>query len=45
MYGNQMKTIFEYPRAGDIFANIGSIVSLLFMIKYIIIFLNQYSLN
>ncbi|CAD8107912.1 unnamed protein product [Paramecium primaurelia] len=45
MNGNQMKTIFEYPRAGDIFANIGSIVSLLFMIKYIIIILNQYALN
>ncbi|CAK58187.1 unnamed protein product (macronuclear) [Paramecium tetraurelia] len=45
MNGNQMKTIFEYPRAGDILANIGSIVSLLFMIKYIIIVLNQNSLN
>ncbi|CAD8111340.1 unnamed protein product [Paramecium sonneborni] len=45
MKGSQMKTIFEYPRAGDILANIGSIVSLLFMIKYIIIVLNQYSLN
>ncbi|CAD8096128.1 unnamed protein product [Paramecium primaurelia] len=45
MNGNQMQTIFEYPRIGDILANIGSIVSLLFMSKYIIIMLNQYSLK
>lgn len=45
MNGNQMKTIFEYPRIGDILANIGSIISLLFMSKYVIIILNQYSLK
>ncbi|CAD8145977.1 unnamed protein product [Paramecium octaurelia] len=45
MQGNQVKTIFEYPHAGDLLANIGSIVSLLFMIKYIIILLNQHFLQ
>ncbi|CAD8146089.1 unnamed protein product [Paramecium octaurelia] len=45
MKGNQVKTIFEYPHAGDLLANIGSIVSVLFMIKYLIIIINQYFLN
>ena len=45
MKGSQTYTIFEYPRAGDLLANIGSIVSVLFMVKYLIIILNQYSLN
>ncbi|CAD8076294.1 unnamed protein product [Paramecium sonneborni] len=45
MQGNQIKSIFEYPHAGDLLANIGSIVSLLFMIKYIIILLNQHFLQ
>ncbi|CAD8076202.1 unnamed protein product [Paramecium sonneborni] len=45
MKGNQVKMIFEYPHAGDLLANIGSIVSVLFMIKYLIIIANQYFLN
>ncbi|CAD8153169.1 unnamed protein product [Paramecium pentaurelia] len=45
MKGNQIKTIFEYPNAGDLLANIGSIVSVLFMIKHVIIIFNQYYLN
>ncbi|CAD8145189.1 unnamed protein product [Paramecium pentaurelia] len=45
MKGNQVKMIFEYPHAGDLLANIGSIVSVLFMIKYLIIVINQYFLN
>ncbi|CAD8158692.1 unnamed protein product [Paramecium pentaurelia] len=45
MKGNQIKTIFEYPHAGDLLANIGSIVSVLFMIKHIIIIINEYYLN
>ncbi|CAD8145084.1 unnamed protein product [Paramecium pentaurelia] len=45
MQGHQIKTIYEYPHAGDLLANIGSIVSLLFMIKYIIILLNQHFLQ
>ncbi|CAK77287.1 unnamed protein product (macronuclear) [Paramecium tetraurelia] len=45
MKGNQIKTIFEYPHAGDLLANIGSIVSVLFMIKHVIIIFNQYNLN
>lgn len=40
MKGNQLKTIFEYPNAGDLFANIGSIVSILFMVRHIIVFFN-----
>ena len=40
MKGNQVKMIFEYPHAGDLLANIGSIVSVLFMIKYLIIVIN-----
>lgn len=40
MKGNQIKTIFEYPNAGDLLANIGSIVSVLFMIKHVIIIFN-----
>ena len=40
-----MKTIFDYPKAGDLLANIGSIVSVLFMMKYVIIFLNEYFVN
>ncbi|CAK60706.1 unnamed protein product (macronuclear) [Paramecium tetraurelia] len=45
MNGTQTKTIFEYPYLGDLLANIGSIVSILFMIKYFIIYGNQYFLN
>ncbi|CAD8074806.1 unnamed protein product [Paramecium sonneborni] len=45
MKGNQIKTIFEYPHAGDLLANIGSIVSVLFMIKHVIIIFNEYYLN
>ncbi|CAK65511.1 unnamed protein product (macronuclear) [Paramecium tetraurelia] len=45
MTGTQVKTTLEYPRLGDLLANIGSIVSILFMIKYFIIFLNEYFLN
>ncbi|CAD8200125.1 unnamed protein product [Paramecium pentaurelia] len=45
MNGTQTKTIFQYPKLGDLLANIGSIISILFMFKYIIIYMNQYSLN
>ncbi|CAD8158697.1 unnamed protein product [Paramecium pentaurelia] len=45
MKGNQTKTIFQYPHAGDLLANIGSIVSVLFMIKHVIIVLNEYYLK
>ncbi|CAD8102904.1 unnamed protein product [Paramecium sonneborni] len=45
MKGNQIKTILEYPNAGDLLANIGSIVSLLFMFRHIIVFFNSYFLN
>ncbi|CAD8179584.1 unnamed protein product [Paramecium octaurelia] len=45
MTGTQEKTIFEYPRIGDLLANIGSIVSILFTIKYFIILSNEYFLN
>ncbi|CAK89463.1 unnamed protein product (macronuclear) [Paramecium tetraurelia] len=45
MKGDQIKTIFEYPTAGDLLANIGSIVSILFMIRFMIFFLNDYYLN
>ncbi|CAD8107785.1 unnamed protein product [Paramecium primaurelia] len=45
MNGTQTKTIFQYPHLGDLLANIGSIISILFMMKYIIIYLNQHSLN
>ncbi|CAD8120900.1 unnamed protein product [Paramecium sonneborni] len=45
MKGNQMKTIIEYPNAGDLLANIGSIVSVLFMVRHIIVFFNSYFLN
>ncbi|CAD8064390.1 unnamed protein product [Paramecium sonneborni] len=43
--GNQVKTIFEYPNGGDLLANIGSIVSILFMVRHVIVFLNSYHLN
>ncbi|CAK81847.1 unnamed protein product (macronuclear) [Paramecium tetraurelia] len=45
MIGTQEKTTLEYPRLGDLLANVGSIVSILFMIKYFIILLNQYFLD
>ncbi|CAD8070250.1 unnamed protein product [Paramecium sonneborni] len=45
MKGNQTKTIFQHPHVGDLLANIGSIVSVLFMIKHLIIILNEYFLN
>ncbi|CAD8215380.1 unnamed protein product [Paramecium octaurelia] len=45
MKGTQEKMILEYPRLGDLLANIGSIVSILFMLKYIIMFINQHYLN
>ncbi|CAD8119152.1 unnamed protein product [Paramecium sonneborni] len=45
MKGNQIKTILEYPNAGDLLANIGSIVSVLFMVRHIIVFFNSYFLN
>ncbi|CAD8166676.1 unnamed protein product [Paramecium octaurelia] len=45
MKGTQEKVILEYPRLGDLLANIGSIVSILFMLKYIIMFINEHYLN
>ncbi|CAD8179632.1 unnamed protein product [Paramecium octaurelia] len=45
MKGTQEKITLEYPRVGDLLANIGSIVSILFMIKYIIMLFNEYFLN
>ncbi|CAD8082449.1 unnamed protein product [Paramecium sonneborni] len=45
MNGTQTKTIFEYPHLGDLLANIGSIVSILFIFKYLTMYVNQYSLN
>ncbi|CAK77286.1 unnamed protein product (macronuclear) [Paramecium tetraurelia] len=45
MKGSQTKTIFQYPTAGDLLANIGSIVSVLFMIKHAIILINGYQLK
>ena len=45
MKGNQVKTTLEYPNAGDLLANIGSIVSVLFMVRHIIVFFNSYYLN
>ncbi|CAD8172851.1 unnamed protein product [Paramecium pentaurelia] len=45
MKGNQFKTILEYPNIADILANIGSIVSVLFMVRFIIIQLNSYFLH
>ncbi|CAD8182559.1 unnamed protein product [Paramecium octaurelia] len=45
MKGDQIKTIYEYPSAGDLLANIGSIVSVLFMARFMIFFLNDYYLN
>ena len=45
MKGNQVKTVLEYPNAGDLLANIGSIVSVLFMVRHIIVFFNSYFLN
>ncbi|CAD8179490.1 unnamed protein product [Paramecium octaurelia] len=45
MKGTQEKIILEYPRLGDLLANVGSIVSVLFIIKYFIMFLNEYYLN
>ncbi|CAK65579.1 unnamed protein product (macronuclear) [Paramecium tetraurelia] len=45
MRGTQEKTILEYPRLGDLLANIGSIVSILFMFKYMIMYLNEFYLN
>ncbi|CAK68788.1 unnamed protein product (macronuclear) [Paramecium tetraurelia] len=45
MKGNQVKTIFEYPNAGDLLANIGSIVSILFMFRHLIVIFNSYYLN
>ncbi|CAD8064392.1 unnamed protein product [Paramecium sonneborni] len=45
MKGDQVKTIFEYPNAGDLLANIGSIISVLFLFRHIILFLNSYYLN
>ncbi|CAD8111420.1 unnamed protein product [Paramecium sonneborni] len=44
MNGTQTKTIFEYPNLGDLLANVGSIISILFIFKYLIIQVNQYSL-
>ncbi|CAD8064388.1 unnamed protein product [Paramecium sonneborni] len=43
--GNQVKTIFEYPNAGDLLANVGSIISVLFLFRHVILFLNSYFLN
>ncbi|CAD8130123.1 unnamed protein product [Paramecium sonneborni] len=46
MKGNQIKTLIEYPNAGDLLANIGLIVSLLlFMFRHIIFFFNTNFLN
>ncbi|CAK65549.1 unnamed protein product (macronuclear) [Paramecium tetraurelia] len=45
MRGTQEKTVLEYPRLGDLLANVGSIVSILFIMKYFIMFLNEYYLN
>ncbi|CAD8102834.1 unnamed protein product [Paramecium sonneborni] len=45
MKGNQVKTILEYPNLGDVLANIGSIVSVLFMVRFIITQLNSYFLH
>ncbi|CAD8074283.1 unnamed protein product [Paramecium primaurelia] len=45
MKGNQFKTILEYPNIADILANIGSIVSVLYMVRFIIIQLNSYFLH
>lgn len=45
MNSNSKKVIFDYPKIGDVLANIGSIVSLLLMIKYIIIWMNSKYLN
>ncbi|CAK92389.1 unnamed protein product (macronuclear) [Paramecium tetraurelia] len=45
MKGNQVKTILEYPTVGDILANIGSIVSVLFMARFIINSMNSYFLH
>ncbi|CAD8179054.1 unnamed protein product [Paramecium octaurelia] len=45
MRGNQYKTILEYPNIADILANIGSIVSVLFMARILITQLNSYFLH
>ncbi|CAD8116263.1 unnamed protein product [Paramecium primaurelia] len=42
MNGNQIKTIIEYPNLGDVLANIGSIIQVLFMTRFIIIQINSY---